>query len=409
VFDNKTLQNKAKTMTSQVFESKPYKGTRDFYPEDLNKRNYIFNTWKTVLLENGYSEYDSSILENAELYIAKSGDELGSKQLYSFEDKGERKVALRPEMTPSLARIVANKFGELKFPLRWFSIPNCFRYEKPQRGRTREFWQLNLDLIGLEAGASDLEMLIILGKIFLSFGAKKEMYSIRYGHRGLIDDQIKIMGLENQSKLVYEILDNWKKMRASDRLAFAKEEGMSEEQYFLIQNYVDNPTVDFEKFPELGLIKNLTSQILPQVDYLFDPTIVRGLAYYTGLVFEAFDNNPENNRAMFGGGRYDNLMELFGKHSPAVGAAIGDLTWHEFLEGWNLYPDFSVQKAKVGIMPILENATQEQILEKIYTQIIPDIQSKNQDFEIDYDFARNPNKRYESLKKRGCSEVLEIR
>ncbi|MEI6728305.1 MAG: ATP phosphoribosyltransferase regulatory subunit [bacterium] len=396
-------------MSGQIFESKPYKGTRDFYPEDLKKRSYIFNTWKKVLLENSYSEYDSSILENAELYIAKSGDELGSKQLYSFEDKGERKVALRPEMTPSLARIVANKFGELKFPLRWFSIPNCFRYEKPQRGRTREFWQLNLDLIGLEAGASDLEMLIILGKIFLSFGAKKEMYSIRYGHRGLIDEQVKIMGLENQSKLVYEILDNWKKMRASDRLAFAKEEGMSEDQYLLIQNYVDNPTVDFEKFPELALIKNLTAKILPEVDYLFDPTIVRGLAYYTGLVFEAFDNNPENNRALFGGGRYDNLMELFGKHSPAVGAAIGDLPWHEFLEGWNLYPDFSAQRDKVGIMPILENATQEEILEKIYTQIIPDIQAKNQDFEIDYDFARNPNKRYESLKKRGCGEVMEVK
>lgn len=395
-------------MSGQIFESKPYKGTRDFYPEDLNKRNYIFNTWKKVLIENGYVEYDTSILENADLYIAKSGEELGGTQLYNFEDKGGRKVALRPEMTPSLARIVANKFGELKFPLRWFSIPNCFRYERPQKGRTREFWQLNLDLIGLESGPADLEILIILGKLFLAFGAKKEMFSIRYGHRGLIDEQIKLMGLESQSKLVYEILDNWKKMRASDRLAFAKEDGMSEDQYLLIQNYVDNPTVDLEKFPELALIKNLTAKILPEVDYLFDPTIVRGLAYYTGLVFEAFDHNPENNRAMFGGGRYDNLLELFGKHSPAVGVGVGDLTWHEFLEGWNLYPDFSAQKAKVGIMPILENATQEQILEKIYTQIIPDIQSKNQDFEIDYDFARNPNKRYESLKKRGCGVVFDV-
>ena len=147
--------------------SQPYKGTRDFYPKNLLKRNYIFQTWRQTLIANGYEEYDCSVVENAQIYIAKSGEELGSKQLYSFTDKGDRAIALRPEMTPSLARMISNHFGDMKFPLRWFSIPNCFRYERPQKGRLREFWQVNVDLIGKNAGESDLEILNLVGQLFL--------------------------------------------------------------------------------------------------------------------------------------------------------------------------------------------------------------------------------------------------
>lgn len=387
-----------------TLSTQPYKGTRDFYPEELAKRNYIFNTWRKVLIASGFVEYDCSILESAEMYLAKSGEELGSKQLYAFEDKGERKIALRPEMTPSLARMVAGKFRELKFPLRWFSIPNCFRYERPQKGRTREFWQLNADIIGLEAGEADLEILLLLGKTFLEFGATKEMFSIRYGHRGLLDEWINKNNLNDKKEAVYAILDNWRKLVGDKKLAFATELNLTDVELGLISEMVENPDqIDTTSFAEIALIQKSLPIILPEVEFVFDPTIVRGIAYYTGLVFEAFDHNPENNRAMFGGGRYDNLMELFGQKSPAVGAAIGDLTWHEFLVGWNLYPENLGESTKVGILALNRDS-----LTEIFGKTIPKLISENKLYEVNYEYERSENKRYDALKKRGCGEVIKV-
>jgi len=382
----------------------PYKGTRDFYPEDLQRRNYIFQTWKKTMLESGFSEYDSSIIESSDLYLAKSGEELGSKQLYSFVDKGDRKIALRPEMTPSLARLVCAKFGELQFPIRWFSIPNCFRYERPQKGRSREFWQLNLDIIGSKAGASDLEILYILGKIFLSFGAKKEMFSIRYGHRGLLDSWINAENLEVKKELIYKTLDEWHKIAEESRSTWMTEIGLDLEEQAKIGQFVKHPPLDLIKdFPDLVLVNQQIRQILPDVEYIFDTTIVRGIAYYTGLVFEAFDNNPENNRALFGGGRYDNLLDLFGKSAEAVGVGIGDLTWDGFLDGWNLWPEKFDNLQKVGIL-----ASGEDKLNQIYTETIPKILKNGKTYEINYEFDRSENKRWESLKKRNCEEIIKL-
>lgn len=382
----------------------PYKGTRDFYPEDLQRRNYIFQTWKKTMLESGFSEYDSSIIESSDLYLAKSGEELGSKQLYSFVDKGDRKIALRPEMTPSLARLVCAKFGELQFPIRWFSIPNCFRYERPQKGRSREFWQLNLDIIGSKAGASDLEILYILGKIFLSFGAKKEMFSIRYGHRGLLDKWINTENLEVKKELIYKTLDEWHKIAEESRSTWMTEIGLDLEEQAKIGQFVKHPPLDLIKdFPDLVLVNQQIRQILPDVEYIFDTTIVRGIAYYTGLVFEAFDHNPENNRALFGGGRYDNLLDLFGKSAEAVGVGIGDLTWDGFLDGWNLWPEKFDNLQKVGIL-----ASGEDKLNQIYTETIPKILKNGKTYEINYEFDRSENKRWESLKKRNCEEIIKL-
>ena len=387
-----------------TLSTQPYKGTRDFYPEDLAKRNYIFNTWRKVLIASGFVEYDCSILESAEMYLAKSGEELGSKQLYAFEDKGERKIALRPEMTPSLARMVAGKFRELKFPLRWFSIPNCFRYERPQKGRTREFWQLNADIIGLEAGEADLEILLLLGKTFLEFGATKEMFSIRYGHRGLLDEWIIKNNLNDKKEAVYALLDNWRKLVGDKKLAFATELNLTDVELGLISEMVENPDqIDTTTFAEIALIQKTLPSILPDVEFVFDPTIVRGIAYYTGLVFEAFDHNPENNRAMLGGGRYDNLMDLFGEKSPAVGAAIGDLVWHEFLVGWNLYPENFSETTKVGILALNRDS-----LTEIFGKTIPKLISENKLYEVNYEYERSENKRYDALKKRGCGEVIKV-
>lgn len=387
-----------------TLSTQPYKGTRDFYPEDLARRNYIFNTWRKVLIESGFVEYDCSILESAEMYLAKSGEELGSKQLYAFEDKGERKIALRPEMTPSLARMVAGKFRELKFPLRWFSIPNCFRYERPQKGRTREFWQLNADIIGLEAGEADLEILLLLGKTFLEFGATKEMFSIRYGHRGLLDEWISKNNLNDKKEAVYALLDNWRKLVGDKKFAFAMESGLTDVEFGLISQIVENPDqIDTTSFAEIALIQKTLPSVLPEVEFVFDPTIVRGIAYYTGLVFEAFDHNPENNRAMFGGGRYDNLLELFNQKSPAVGVGVGDLTWHEFLVGWNLYPENLSETSKVGILALNRDS-----LTEIFGKTIPKLISENKLYEVNYEYQRSENKRYDALKKRGCTEVIKV-
>jgi len=399
-----------------TFPTQPYKGTRDFYPENLQKRNYIFNKWRETLVNFGFLEYETSLLENAEIYIAKSGDELGGKQLYNFHDKGDRFVALRPEQTPSLARIVANKFGDLKFPLRWFSIPNCFRYEQPQKGRFREHWQLNVDIIGLQAGGAELEIMNILAELFKSFGATKNEFKIMYNHREVLDIWLVEAGLGEKKSLVYAVLDDWFKLSLEDnksKLAKGNDEipGLTDPEIQTIVELTQKTGNSWEKylkiahtFPEIELLLNSVSKIQPDVEFDFNPCIIRGIAYYTGVVFEAFDKNPANHRALFGGGRYDNLMELFDKKAPAIGFGFGDATMNEFLTNWNLWPDFeNIQIVRVGLMPFSDSD-----LVKIYNDIIPKLRTEGKTWEIDYDYQRNEEKRWISLKKRGCIEVLKL-
>lgn len=415
--------------SNSILSTSPYKGTRDFYPDDslaktenIQIQHYIFDVWRKTLLSLGYEEYDSSILENAEIYIQKSGEELGGNQLYNFHDKSQRHLALRPEMTPTLARMVADKHRELKFPLRWFSVPNCFRYERPQKGRLREFWQLNVDLVGLEAGSSDLEILFVITQIFKAFGATPEMFEIKISDRQILDNFLKQNHLETKSKEIYGLLDNWHKITNQQEIALQK--GLSLEEFKKIEVYLKQKFdlgIDFELFG-----KNI----------IFDPTIVRGLAYYTGLVLECFDKHPDFNRAIFGGGRYDNLLDIFDKpRTPAIGFGMGDAPLIEFLRNWKLlegnlnYENWlkNYKKPKVGIMPILDFTTEQsqdleeikkinsansikekQLFNKIYTQIIPNIQKQNQTWDIDYSFERSEKKRYETLKKRGCQEILKV-
>jgi histidyl-tRNA synthetase len=395
---------------SQVFSSQPYRGTRDFYPELLQKRNYIFSTWRNTLNKLGYQEYETSLLENAELYIAKSGAELGNSQLYNFKDKGDRFIALRPEQTPSLARLVANKFGELKFPLRWFSIPNCFRYERPQKGRLREHWQLNVDIIGLPAGEAELELLFILGELFKSFGANKKHFKVMYNHRKVLDTWLLENDLDKQSAEIYKVLDDWFKISLEENQKQLKEAGLSDDKIQLITDLTQKKSKAWEQyqsiadnFTELKLLRELLPKIQPDLEYDFNPCIIRGIAYYTGLVLEAFDKNPDNSRALFGGGRYDDLMELFGKSTSAVGFGFGDVTMNEFLEGWGLYPDFQSDLSKVGIIPFDNNS-----LTEIFNTIIPRLISENKIFEINYEFDRSENKRYQALKKRDCQDIIKI-
>jgi histidyl-tRNA synthetase len=394
-------------MLNTILSSQPYKGTRDFYPEDLARRNYIFETWRKVLTSSGFIEYDCSVIENAEIYLAKSGEELGSKQLYSFIDKGDRKIALRPEMTPSLARIVSAKFGELKMPLRWFSIPNCFRYEKPQKARLREFYQLNVDIIGKAAGEVDLELMYTLGQIFQAFGAKKEMFKIMFNHRKVLDQWLEQNNLIENKELIYATLDNWHKLTLAENETKLGEKLDNKEVNLIVElcskqgqswnNYLEiaNGT------PELKQIFEILPTVLPNVEFEFSPTIIRGIAYYTGLVVEGFNKNPISPRALFGGGRYDNLLDLFGKNAPAIGVGVGDVPWADFLTEWDLWPDFKVNQNIVGIMPF-----DIKDLSEIYSSVIPSL--NGQPYDIDYEYQRSENKRYETLKKRDCTNIIKV-
>ena len=247
--------------------TEPYKGVRDFYPEDMRIQNYIFNTWRKVAEERGYVEYSASPLEPTEIYTEKSGAEIINEQTFTFIDRGHRSVTLRPEMTPTLARMVATRRRNLKFPLRWYSIPNLFRYERPQRGRKREHWQLNCDLLGVAGVEGDKEIVSLVYAIMREFGAKNEDFEIKINHS------------------------------------------------------------DIGSFKEIG------------PNFVLDPTLARGQTYYTGIVFEVFDTNKANGRAIAGGGRYDNLLEIFEVEPiPAIGFGMGDITIRDFLETHTLGP-----------------------------------------------------------------------
>jgi histidyl-tRNA synthetase len=404
---------------STTFSTQPYKGTRDFYPLDSfknevlglhskAKQSYIFDTFRKVLIQWGFAEYSTSLIEHTELFREKSGDELADRALYHFVDKGERNIALRPELTPSLARIISDQFDNLKFPLRWFSIDNCFRYERPQKGRLREFWQVEVDVVGLEAGGVEGEIMALVCEMFKAFGAKPESYTIKYNHRKLLDEWIETNGWSDQKQDLYGILDDWFKFTPEQQktqlsailpldivakiIATVNQEGKPWQEYqTLAKNY-----------PELTIVQTILAQQYPDVQTIFTPTIIRGQAYYTGLIFECFDMNSNNPRSLFGGGRFDNLLELFGKNSPAIGFAPGEVPFGEFLENWELYPDFTMPK-RAGIM--LES---HESLVKAYQDLIPNLKEQGYIIELDYQYDRSENKRYESLKKRGCDVIEKI-
>ncbi|MDD5050467.1 MAG: ATP phosphoribosyltransferase regulatory subunit [Candidatus Pacebacteria bacterium] len=317
-------------MADKNLSTDPYKGVRDFYPEDMAIQNYIFSVWKKVAEEFKYQEYSASLLEYAELYRSKGSDEIVNEQMYIFTDKGDREVALRPEMTPTLARMVAAKRKSWKFPLRWFSIPNCFRYERPQRGRKREHWQLNCDIMGIAGIEAEVEIISLAHKIMKEFGAKDEDFEIRLGSRVWLNFLTLELGdaisSEEKKKKLYRLIDIKEKDKEK-YLAGLKELDIPPSE-------LEFDTVSDEFLEKIG-VKNLLDELAKKgiKNIHFDKSIVRGFDYYTGMVFEVFDTNPENRRALFGGGRYDNLLEMFGVDPvPTVGFGMGDVTMRDFLE-----------------------------------------------------------------------------
>lgn len=335
-----------------ALSTQPYKGARDFYPEDKRIQDYIFGVLRNTVKKYGYQEYDAPILEPLELYKAKSGEEIVNEQTYNFRDRGDREVTLRPEMTPSVARMVAGRRQELGYPLRWFSIPNLWRYERPQRGRLREHWQLNVDIFGEANLSADHEVILVADNILESFGAKPEMYEIRINNRQFINYLMSdYFGFNDvQSLTLCKLIDHMHKIEKHvfdaevDAICSPtqKGEGLSEKVLSILS------VKTIADLPDELKTHESVAQILMLLDLLaktgvenacFDITIMRGFDYYTGIVFEVFDTNPENNRAMFGGGRYDGLVELFGVESlPTVGFGMGDVTLQNFLETHGLLP-----------------------------------------------------------------------
>ena len=322
-------------------------GFREFYPADLALRSYIFQTWRRVAARYGFEEYDGPPLEPLDLYTAKSGDEIVA-QLYEFEDKGKRRVALRPEMTPTLARMVAVQAKQLKKPIRWFSIPQLFRYERQQRGRLREHFQLNCDLIGEPGPLGDAEIVALAVDVMRAFGLGPADVRVRISDRRLLGAILTALGFTAESEnLAYQALDKVGRSEYAARKRALLDAGCAAESVAELESLKDlKDLAEVERrFPAAA---PATAPLRATLDALgamglggfvdLDLTIVRGLAYYTGTVFELFDAG-KSLRAICGGGRYDNLLEsLGGVDLPALGFGMGDVVLAELLRDRGVVP-----------------------------------------------------------------------
>ncbi len=333
----------------------PYKGTRDFLPAEMSVRTQVFGHLYDVLERRGFLRYDGPILESAEIYERKSGQELADKQLYTLTDKGGRRLALRPEMTPSVARMIAGSAKSLSFPVRWYSHPNCHRYEAPQRGRVREHWQINADIFGSDSANCEIEIFELVHDMMAALGATPDMFVLRVNDRNLLTSALTdVAGVsEDHLSQVFALVDRWEKYPREKLAEGAGEIGLSDKQFDKLAETLDMGEALLDELPaavreQSNLVKVLNSSAGSLVKY--EPIIVRGLAYYTSTVFEVFDTSPENRRALFGGGRYSDLASMFtAQQIPGIGFGMGDVTLIDFLETHGLTP---APRSEVDVMVI---------------------------------------------------------
>lgn len=326
----------------------PVKGTRDFYPPQMAVRNWLYQTVRRVSESFGYQEYEAPILEPLALYAAKSGEELVKKQAYVFTDRGGDEITLRPELTPSLARMVAQKQGELVFPLRWWSFGPFWRYEKMQRGRSREFFQWNIDMLGVNSPEADAELVAIAAEFLRTVGLTPAQARIFVNNRRLMDAEFDRLGIPPEKKgEVATLVDRRSKMEANEWEEYALAIGLSPAQLDGLKALLADETL-WEKSEELVRLFEIL-RALDVAEYVrFDPNIMRGLLYYTGTVFEAFDITGGVRRAILGGGRYDNLLaDVGGDPLSGVGFAMGDVVIGIILSELGLIPPLRVQPALV--------------------------------------------------------------
>lgn len=327
----------------------PVKGTRDFYPEQMAIRTWLYNTMRSVAESFGYEEYEAPILESLELYAAKSGEELVKEQSYVFTDRGGSQIALRPELTPSLARMIAQRQDQLTFPVRWWSFGPFWRYERPQKGRTREFFQWNVDLLGAESPEADAENVAVLATFFERVGLQPSQVLILVNDRRLIDARFEAFGIgEDLRSTAFSWVDRRSKMSPEAWRENGQAIGLSEKQRTQLTTMLEDKEL-WKQSPELTRFFDAAGALGIDPYVRFEPSVVRGLLYYTGTVFEAWDVGGDVKRSILGGGRYDNLLaDVGGRRLPAVGFAMGDVVISLLLESYGLLPNkLDVQPASV--------------------------------------------------------------
>lgn len=326
-------------------------GFRDFYPDELATRNYLMSVWRDVARKYGFVEYDGPPLEPLDLYTRKSGDEIVG-QLYTFTDKGGREVALRPEMTPTLARMVAAKANTLRKPIRWFSVPQLFRYERQQKGRLREHFQLNVDIVGEASVAADAELLAVAIDVMRAVGLTSRDVRARVSDRRLLTAVLSQAGVaKSELPAVFAAIDKTGREPRDVTLGKVEKAVASKEARAGVSRILDSSTdlnalaAEFRSSPDVMETITHMREYMNFLDALgvgewieFDLSIVRGLAYYTGKVFELFDAKGEF-RAICGGGRYDDLLSTIGGVDlPALGFGMGDVVLTELLRSRELLP-----------------------------------------------------------------------
>ncbi|MFT4532315.1 MAG: histidyl-tRNA synthetase [Candidatus Saccharimonadales bacterium] len=390
--------------------TQPYKGSRDFYPEDKRIQNWIFDNWRIVVERYGYEHYDAPILEPTDLFLMKGSEEIVREQTYTFLDRGDRSVTIRTEMTPTVSRMVAGRRQEIAYPARWYSIPNLWRYERMQKGRLREFWQLNVDMFGVASGAAELEMIQIVDGILQQVKAKRSSYVIKVNSRVLVSTLfVTILGLsEEKSTELIRVTDKKNKMSATEfevavHLITQDEAKTRKVVEILNIKTVQDLPADLQGLDSVIELRKLVgtckSQGVRNIE--FDITLMRGFDYYTDIVFEAFDTNPDNNRSMLGGGRYDGLVGQFGVEPvPTVGFAMGDVVFQEFLESNGLIPDLKPTTEIYVIIRDLESSDGAQLAAN-------ELREMGVNVAVDYS-GKKVDKQFKSANKNNVAYVLFI-
>ena len=317
------------------------RGMRDFYPEDMVLRNRVFDAWRASAVASGFEQYDACVVESLELLKRKAGEEV-ENQVYAFQDKSGRDIALRAEMTPTLARMVAARQGALQFPIKWFCIAQCFRYERMTKGRKREHYQLNLDIVGEQSVSGEAEVLAAAIGAMRRMGVPDEAYKVRLSSRALLSELLAKLGIDPKFHSgAFIALDKKGKMPRGEIEELLRGEGLGEAECAKAFDLMDVSSLEEAaaiagpSSPSVASIRELFA-LLEQYgmasQVVFDISVIRGLSYYTGIVFEAFDAKGEF-RAIFGGGRYDNLLTTIGgRPTPAVGLGFGDVVVGELLK-----------------------------------------------------------------------------
>ncbi len=395
---------------------KPYIGSRDFYPDSITFRNWMFGVQAEVCRRYGYEEYAAPLLEPLDLYRAKSSEEIVSDQLYRFTDRGEREVAIRPELTPTLARMVAARLQELPRPIRWFNIGNFMRYERPGRGRLREFFQLNVDMLGPDNAAADAEILMLALDILSGYRADASMFEVRYSDRRLLEAFFE--GYDSEKvRAISRIIDKRDKIKAEEFQGLLANE---------FQGTPDDASAGIAKVEELLALTNdelaqragdsggfgeVAARLADFRAFMdgqgygdalrFDPSIVRGFDYYTGFIFEIYDRDPENNRALFGGGRYNKLVGLFGKNEiPAVGFGMGDVTLENFIRSHDLTPAALGEPAGVFVALMADELLPET------AKLAGELRKAGVDVELSLEVTKKFGKQFELAEKKSRRFVL---